>query len=144
MKKIFLTCTAIILLLSCASEPAISEFRGVWITNVDSRIMDSRENIQEAMQFLADAGFNVVMPVVWNDAWSLYPSDVMDKEFGRLISPHFEGRDPLREICEEAHKNDLLVIPWFEYGFAASYNKNGGFLLKKKPHWGAQDINGNL
>ena len=68
----------------------------------------------------------------------------MKKTFGREISPRFEGRDPLKELIESAHKHDLQVIAWFEYGFASSYNKNGGELLKQKPEWAAKDKEGNL
>lgn len=44
----------------------------------------------------------------------------------------------------EARRVGLKVIPWFEYGFASSYNLNGGILLQKKPQWAGRDRNGNL
>nr|WP_244142203.1 family 10 glycosylhydrolase [aff. Roholtiella sp. LEGE 12411] len=44
----------------------------------------------------------------------------------------------------EARRVGLKVIPWFEYGFASSYNLNGGILLQKKPEWAARDCKGNL
>ena len=43
------------------------EIRGIWITVTDSNVLDKRENIQKAMEFLAKTGFNVVFPVVWNN-----------------------------------------------------------------------------
>ncbi|MBN2364937.1 MAG: hypothetical protein EH225_02180 [Calditrichaeota bacterium] len=124
--------------------PKLTELRGVWLTNVDSRVLDSRESISEAMQFLAEHHFNIVFPVVWNDAKTLYPSQVMEELFGFPIDPRFAGRDPLQEVIEEAHSRDIAVIPWFEYGFAASFQKNGGMILQKKPEWSARDINGGL
>ena len=33
----------------------------------------------------------------------------------------YQGRDPLREIIDEAHAHNIKVHAWFEYGFAASY-----------------------
>ncbi|NES74064.1 MAG: tetratricopeptide repeat protein [Okeania sp. SIO2D1] len=45
--------------------------RGIWLTNVDSKVLHSRDNIAEAMDFLAETGFNVVFPVVWNKAFTL-------------------------------------------------------------------------
>jgi uncharacterized lipoprotein YddW (UPF0748 family) len=96
------------------------------------------------MEFLAETGFNVVFPVVWNKATTQYPSRVMKKTFGVEISPQCFGRDPLAEVIQAAHRVGLKVIPWFEYGFASSYNLNGGTLLAKKPEWTALDIQGNL
>jgi uncharacterized lipoprotein YddW (UPF0748 family) len=148
MKKLTLTLitllTLSLILSSCVKQVDPAEWRGVWVTNVDSKVLDSRESIDEAMKFLADKGFNVVMPVVWNDAYTLYPSKVMKNMFDREISPRFAGRDPLKELIDAAHKHDLQVIAWFEYGFSSSYNKNGGALLEKKPEWAARDIDGNL
>ncbi|MDZ7797067.1 MAG: family 10 glycosylhydrolase [Candidatus Marinimicrobia bacterium] len=117
-------------MLSCDKQSGPSQWRGVWVTNVDSEVLDSRENIDEAMEFLADHGFNVVMPVVWNDAYTLYPSRIMDSLFQRPVSPRFSGRDPLKELIDAAHRNGIRVIAWFEYGFAASYRKNGEYYWK--------------
>lgn len=120
------------------------ELRGVWLTNVDSNVLNSRGNIEEAMQFLADHNFNVVFPVVWNQAATLYPSTVMDTLINRPIDPAYAGRDPLQEIIEAAHERDIAVIPWFEYGFASSFSTGGGPILDKYPQWAAKDQNGDL
>lgn len=121
-----------------------AELRGVWLTNVDSDVMFSREGIASAMAFLKAHNFNAVFPVVWNDAKTLYPSRIMDSLFGMPLDPRMKGRDPLAEVIEEARKYDIAVIPWFEYGFAASHKKNGGMILEKFPRWAARDKNGNL
>lgn len=140
-----------ILPLACTSsdirrEQLPIELRGVWLTNVDSRVLESRENIAEAMQFLADHNFNIVYPVVWNKAMTLYRSDVMKQYFGIEIDTlaAYRGRDPLAEVIDEAHKRNIAVVPWFEFGFSSSYNDDGGHILKKKPHWAARDRNGKL
>ena len=73
--------------VQCDTPPTGDELRGVWLTNVDSDVLDSRENIEEAMAFLAEHNFNVVFPVVWNDAATMYPSTVMDTLVGRRIDP---------------------------------------------------------
>ncbi len=87
-------------------EQYIEELRGVWITNVDSDVLFSRESIVEAMDYLADRGFNVVFPVVWNKGYTLHPSEVAFEAFGKLQDPYFatRGRDPLQEIITEAHR----------------------------------------
>ncbi len=123
---------------------SIPEIRGVWLTTTASKVFDSRENIVESMNFLAETGFNVVFPVVWNKAATQFPSQVMQQNFGVEINPRYRGRDVLAEVITEAHRVGLKVIPWFEYGFASSYNSNGGMLLAKKPQWAARDCKGNL
>jgi uncharacterized lipoprotein YddW (UPF0748 family) len=123
---------------------AIAETRGVWITTTDSKVLFSRENIATAMEFLAQTGFNVVFPVVWNNGHTIYPSEIMRSNFGVEINPRFVGRDPLEELITEAKKFGLAVIPWFEYGFACSYAQNGGHILKQKPQWAARNLSGNL
>ncbi len=147
MKKLLMIVLMVGLALqSCKSqqEKKVTELRGVWITNVDSDILDSYENIKEGIEFLAAHNFNIIYPVVWNDAKTLYPSEVMEETFGWKIDPRFEGRDPLAEIIREAHKHNIAVVPWFEYGFAASYKKDGGKILAMKPEWKARDVKGNL
>lgn len=120
------------------------ETRGVWITNTDSKVLHSQRSIAEAMDFLAETGFNVVFPVVWSKAVTLYPSQVMGTRFGVEIEPQYIGRNPLAELISEAHRVGIKAIPWFEYGFASSYNLNGGPLLAQKPEWAAQNCTGNL
>jgi uncharacterized lipoprotein YddW (UPF0748 family) len=123
---------------------SITEIRGVWLTNTASKVLSSQQSIAAAMDFLAETGFNVVFPVVWNKGVTLYPSQVMRQIFGVEIDPLFVGRDPLAEVITEARRFGLKVIPWFEYGFVSSYNLNGGLLLGKKPEWAGRDRNGNL
>ncbi len=142
-----LVLSLMVLLLCCQTpteESPVTELRGVWVTNVASDVLDSRESIEEAVTFLSDHHFNVIYPVVWNDAFTLYPSAVMDSLFGIKIDPRFAGRDPLAELIEVAHRYNMAVVPWFEYGFAASYHKSGGSLIEKFPHWAARDEEGAL
>lgn len=151
-QKFFPVILCCIAFAGCSSQqqavtlPPPIELRGVWLTNVDSRVLESRESIAEAMQFLADHHFNVVFPVVWNKGMTLYRSEVMKQMFGFEIDTlaAYAGRDPLAEVIEEAHKRNIAVIPWFEFGFAASYQDNGGHILRAKPHWAARDREGKL
>lgn len=121
-----------------------AEVRGVWLTNVDSDVLKSHANIAEAMRFLASHNFNLVCPVVWNGGWTLYRSAIMDSLFGRSVHPDYSGRDPLREVIEEAHKQGLEVYAWFEYGLASSYQKGGGHIIERFPQWAAKDRHGKL
>ncbi|MEG4446436.1 family 10 glycosylhydrolase [Microcoleus sp. AT9_B5] len=118
--------------------------RGVWIPTTDCKVLTSKERIAEAMDFLADTGFNTVFPIIWNQGYTAYPSGIMRENFGVEIDSRYQGRDPLAEICVEAKRVGLKVIPCFEYGFVSSYNRKGGHLLAKKPEWIARDASGNL
>ena len=153
MKKILLLIS--ILIFSCGVEepprvfpnkPIISEdgIKGVWVTNVASTALNSLSNIKETVQICKNSGITDIYMVVWNKARTLYPSDIMQNEFGIKIQESFSGRDPLQEMITEAHKEKIKVHAWFEYGFAASNNQNGGIILQKYPQWSARDINKNL
>ena len=124
--------------------PHNTGIRGVWIPSTDCKVLTSKQRIADAMDFLADTGFNTVFPVVWNRGFTAYPSQIMREQFGTEIDSRYQGRDPLAELIVEAHRVGLRVIPWFEYGFVSSYNLNGGHLLAKKPEWAARDCSGNL
>jgi len=119
------------------------EVRGVWLTNVDSDVLDRRASIEEAMQFLAAHNFNVVFPVVWHGGTTLYPSAVMDRLFGVPIKPRHAGRDPLAEVVAAAHRHGLAVIPWFEFGFSARHtDPTATRILNQRPEWAARDTSG--
>lgn len=156
LKKSGITVVLLVLFVSCQKTfeteapdaPALRQIRGVWITNIDSDVMFSRQKTAEAMRYLHERGFNVVFPVVWNDGYTLYPSDVMASHFGEpyRIDPAFAKppRDPLQDIIVEARKYGMEVIPWFEFGFSSSYQQDGGHILEAKPHWAARNNNGAL
>lgn len=121
------------------------ELRAVWIANrPHSSVLESRSHIIEALDFLSLHGFNTIFPVVWNRGYTLYPSQVMSNYNLPLIEPFYarQQRDPLAEIIQEAHQRQIKVIPWLEYGFAASHLPNGGHIIQNYPHWLAIDRNG--
>jgi uncharacterized lipoprotein YddW (UPF0748 family) len=92
--------------------------KAVWLTNIDSQVMNSRKNLAEGMQRLADLGFNTIYPVVWQRGYTIHPSEVAKTWTGAAILPYspFVGRDVLTEIIELARPLKMRVIPWFEYG----------------------------
>jgi uncharacterized lipoprotein YddW (UPF0748 family) len=140
MKKIFI----LMLLLQFAFAQKVEAIRGVWLTNVDSQVLDSKENIVEAVKLCSDLKINTICVVTWNKAMTSFPSKVAKSVTGYLIDPRWDGRDPLKELIEEAHKHNIKVIAWFEFGFSSSYNENGGIILKNKPDWAAKDSQGKL
>lgn len=122
-----------------------SVMKGVWVTNVASDALFSRDKINETVQICKKSGITDIYVVTWNGGYTLYPSKIMSEELGIPIMKRFEGRDPLKEIIEEGHKNGIKVHAWFEFGFASSHrDSTGGPLLRKHPEWKAIDNEGNL
>ena len=76
---------------------------------------------------------------------TLYPSQIMEKEFDKRVAPRFANRDMLKELIEIAHGQNLKVHAWFEFGFSSSYQEpDGGHILRAKPTWKALDNKGKL
>ena len=99
----------------------------------------------EAVEEIKAYGFNSVFVVCWNRGYTLYPSAVMEKEFGIAIDPKHAGRDPLQEVIDAANKHGLKTYAWFEFGFSSSYEEaDGGHILRKNPHWAAIDTAGQI
>ncbi len=118
--------------------------RGVWLTNVDSDVLTSREKIIEAVNMIDELGFNTIFTVVWNKGMTQYKSEIMKNLIGLEIDTMLKNIDPLEVLIEEAHKRNIKVFAWFEYGFASSYKQKGGKLIQLKPHWASKDRRGKL
>ncbi len=140
---ITLACLSLFINSSCQTVQN-KAVRGVWLTNVDSEVLNSKQNIIEAVSLLDEIGFNTIFVVTWNKAMTTYPSKIMKAFTGVEIDTLFTERDPLKELIEEAHKKNIKVIAWFEFGFSSSFQLNGGPLIEKRPEWAAKDVNGNL
>lgn len=128
--------------IMCFSQ--IEAVRGVWLTNVDSDVLTSKEKIVEAVNFLDELGFNTIFVVVWNKGMTQYKSKIMKELTGCEIDTFLNGFDPLPILIDEAHKKNMKVFAWFEFGFSSSYKQNGGKILEIKPHWKAIGVDGNL
>ncbi len=133
----------ILICFSLFAQP-IQAIRGVWLTNVDSEVLNSKEGIVEAVKLCKELKINTICVVTWNKAMTTYPSKVAKSVTGIEINPIWQGRDPLKELIEEAHKENIKVIAWFEFGFSSSYNEDGGIILKNRPQWKAIDNQGKL
>ena len=122
--------------------------RGVWLTNVASDAMYTKENIAKAVAYCHELGINTIFVVTWNKAMTMYRSEIMKELTGFETDPELDpdntGRDALQEVIDEAKKYNMKVIAWFEFGFSSSYQENGGILLKKNPHWASLNAQGEL
>jgi uncharacterized lipoprotein YddW (UPF0748 family) len=126
------------------SNTAKAELRGVWLTNIDSDVLYSTQNVTDAIQRLSQLNFNTLYPTVLNWGYTLYPSKVAERVTGRavrLVTPldpnldpdlGTQGRDMLKEVVEQGHQKGMRVIPWFEFGFMAPADSE---LVKRHPDW---------
>jgi uncharacterized lipoprotein YddW (UPF0748 family) len=144
MKRI-LSCLLIALMLW---QPGNAQFptviRTAWVTNVGSDVLLSRSNIRKAVRLARQSGRNTLCVVTWNKGYTMYKSPTLKKYFGFEIDPVYKDRDPLQEFIEEAHKENIKVIAWFEFGFASAYGDAGKHILEKYPHWAASDNAGKV
>lgn len=122
--------------------------KGVWLTNVASDALYTRENIIEAVNYCDELGLNTIFVVTWNKAMTMYRSQIMKDftgvEIDPVLDPENTGRDPLQELIDEAHKRNIKVFAWFEFGFSSSYNSNGGKIAELKPEWMALSNEGEI
>ena len=117
------------------------EIRGVWITNNDLNILKDRAKVQEAVNQLRELNFNTVYPVVWNAGYVMYPSQVAkDLEIQPFVFKGLDGHDILADLIDKSHRQKLLVIPWFEFGFMAPDTSE---LALNKPGWLTQKQDGS-
>jgi uncharacterized lipoprotein YddW (UPF0748 family) len=138
----------------------VREIRGVWITNVDSDVLFTRDRLATAIKDLRQLNFNTIYPVVWNWGYTTYPSKVAKKIVGSSFMPRksagllinrkldptegLEGRDVLQEMVTQGHKRGISVIPWFEFGFMAPATTDpaGSDLAKLHADWLTQKQDG--
>lgn len=120
----------------------VEEIRGVWITNVDSEILRSKDNLKAGLEKLKKLGFNTLYLVVWNKGYVFFKSQIADNIFTadeqelRKVNLEKElvGRDILAEIIEinQTEKHNFRIIAWFEYGLMVP---PAAPLVAQKPDW---------
>ena len=118
--------------------------RGMWVPASDSDALMSRENIQRMVDECASYGVNHLFIVAWTRGFTSYPSPLMQQLFNVGNDPRFAGRDPMKEVIEIAHKKNIKVYAWFEYGFAADFGAANAHILTQKPTWAARSANGSI
>jgi uncharacterized lipoprotein YddW (UPF0748 family) len=127
-------------------HPAIAqlpreEIRGVWLTNNDFSTLRERTKVQESVTRLKRLNFNTVYPVVWNSGYVMYPSAVAQNQgIQPFVLRGADGQDILADLINQAHRQGLLVIPWFEFGFMAPPTSE---LALNHPNWLTQKRDGS-
>jgi len=98
---------------------ATTELRGVWMTDIGAALMYYTTRLDEAIAHLAQLRLNTLYPSVWNGGTTLHPSAIASRASG--IQPHpliarLPQPDVLVGLVKQAHRQQLRLIPWFEYG----------------------------
>ena len=122
---------------------AAVELRGVWVSDVDSEVMKSRENMAALAEQIAALNMNAFYPVVWSQGETFYPSDVMVRYGGRRISARYglgaADRDPVADWLALGDRHGLDVVPWFEWGLKVPAESP---LARQHPDWLSTDDSG--
>jgi uncharacterized lipoprotein YddW (UPF0748 family) len=117
------------------------EIRGVWLTSNDFSVLRDRQQLSEALKQLKQLNFNTIYPVVWNSGYVMYPSAVAQEAgIQPFVYRGSEGQDIVEDIIAQGHQNNLLVMPWYEFGFMAPQMSE---LAIAHPDWLTQQQNGD-
>lgn len=146
LKSLVLFAIALFATLRLAQPPEVlsqsSEIRGVWLTTHDTEVWMDRPQLENAMLQLAQVNFNTIYPVMWNSGYTNFPSSTAQKYgFQPFIPQGKQGYDILAEITTQAHRQGLLVLPWFEFGFMAPPTSE---LVTQHPEWLTSQRDGTL
>ena len=122
---------------------AVGELRGVWVSDVDSQVMQSRDSMAALAGQIAGLHLNALYPVVWSQGETFYPSDVMARHGAPKISPRYglgtHDRDPAADWVELGNRHDLDIVPWFEWGLKVPADSP---LARQHPDWLSRDDSG--
>ncbi len=114
------------LVLACWQAPTVklansNQIRGVWMTNVAAAINYFSFRLDDAVANLAEHRINTLYPSVWNQGYTLYPNQVTKQAGGTCCDrianvPFYPFDDILHSLTRQAHRHNMRLIPWFEYG----------------------------
>lgn len=131
------------------------EVRGVWVPDPQyTDVLKSYKNVVEFVTMLDTLNFNSVFVVSYALNKTLYPSKVLLKNTNYthidstcLLTPFMKTYnqpqksptgDPVRDLITEAHKRNIRVFFWFEFGFMADIKlatPQNNPILAKHPDW---------
>ncbi|MBD3885037.1 family 10 glycosylhydrolase [Phormidium tenue FACHB-886] len=95
----------------------VTELRGVWMTDIGAVLLYYTTRLDEAIAHLAKLQLNTLYPSVWNGGTTLHPSAIAGASSGtHPLWQKLPRPDPLAGLLKQAHRQQLRLIPWFEYG----------------------------
>ena len=130
--------------LAGAALAAQPEVRGTWITTTANEAIASPARTAQTMAKLREIGLNTVYVECWKNGYTEFPSPTLKRTIGvemKVNGQNAQQRDLLAEAVVNAHRNGLLCIGWFEYGFMAAF-KDSHNELRAKREWITTTIDG--
>lgn len=132
-------------LVSASIAPQVG-VRGLFLPSPDhTASFITYENVCSSLDLMAELNFNTLFVCSWAATKTSWDSDLLVRETtytsakqGNMYASYTGGSgDALKDIISEAHKRDIKVVLWFEYGFM---HKVGGVdfndpLLACHPDW---------
>lgn len=132
--------------LATAAPGAPPEVRGTWLTTTANDAISTPDKTAATMKRLREMGLNTVYVEVWKNGYTEFPSETMQRTIGVPMkinnAPKELQRDLLQETLIEAHRNGMIYIAWFEYGFMAAHKDTHNELRSRKD-WLSLDQHGN-
>ena len=145
----------VLLCLMFFSLHAKPEVRGVWVPDPQyTDVLKSYKNVGSFVSLLDSLNFNAIFVVSYALNKTLYPSKVLLKNSNYklidstcLLSPFMKTYnyplksptgDPVSDLITEAHKRNIKVFFWFEFGFMADIKLAtvlNNPILAKHPDW---------
>ena len=136
---------------------SVGEVRGTWLTTTANTALATPEHTAATMRRLREIGLNTVYIEAWKNGYTQFPSEVLRQTVGVAMRPaggaldpsdspaqrNAPSRDLLLEATTEAHRNSLVAIAWFEYGFMAAHKDTMNHLRRLKPEWLSRDRKGS-
>lgn len=128
-------------------QPQETAVRAFWIPATwHSPILRSYQGIQDGVALANELNFNVLYVCAWSQTRSLYPSQTLANNSSyatpeeALFNNYTGGSgDPLKDLIEEAHKYNIKVILWYEYGFMSKFGvvptPQNDRILAEHPDW---------
>lgn len=103
------------------SLAASEQIRGVWMTNLGASLSYYTQRADEVVANMAAHQLNTLYPCVWNRGYTLHSSAVAKAAGGvskEILTdlPIWRGDDALAGLVKQAHRQNMRILPWFEYG----------------------------
>lgn len=122
---------------TAVAPAAPPELRGTWLTTTANDAIATPAKTAETMRRLREVGLNTVYVECWKNGYTEFPSPTLKRTIGiemKVNGKDAPQRDLLAEATTEAHRNGLLCVAWFEYGFMAAF-KDANNELRAKKEW---------
>lgn len=143
MQRAFVLLLAALLAGAAPAAAALREVRGTWLTTTANDALRTPRDTADAMRRLKHIGINTVYVEAWKNGYAQFPSQVLARALGGQADPAQAPRNLLQESLIEAHRNGLIYVAWFEYGFMAAHKDTMNELRRQKPAWLSRDIHGS-